>query len=177
MNAMTCFACGEGTLEHGEGSVQGKFRGRKYRVQTTAAVCTHCGEALVEASEMPEFMRKLADAYRREHGFLTSWDIKGLRQKLGKMSQQRFAELLHVGPATVKRWELGMVQSKAHDHLMRLLEERAAQAQPMYEYDVTTQQNLERHTHGVGREGLPHGPPLQGCFLSVVQCPCIHLGK
>ena len=171
---MICFTCGEGTFQHSTGAAEGKFRGRKYHVQTVADICTHCGYALIAAPDMPEFMRKLADAYRRERGFLTSWEIKGLRQKLGKMSQQRFAKLLHVGPATVKRWELGMVQSKAHDHLMRLL---AEQNQPTYVYEVTTQQELEQHMHGVGREGLPHGPPLDTCFPPVAQSPCLYLDK
>lgn len=36
------------------------------------------------------------------------------------MSQQQFAEYLEVGPASVKRWELGEIQTPAMDQLVRL---------------------------------------------------------
>ncbi len=116
---MTCVACGKGRTKHGRTTVKGRYRGRTYEVQTSAEVCPKCGYYLVEAADNPELMRNLADAYRSEVGLLTSDQIRAYRESLG-MSQQRFAEYLKVGSASVKRWELGGIQDAANDEHIRL---------------------------------------------------------
>jgi putative zinc finger/helix-turn-helix YgiT family protein len=116
---MTCFSCGTSKMKHGVATVKGAYRGRTYEVRTSAHVCPKCGYYLVEAVDTPELMRNLADAYRREAGLLTSDQIRAYRDSLG-MSQQRFAEYLKVGAASVKRWELGAIQDAANDEHIRL---------------------------------------------------------
>jgi DNA-binding transcriptional regulator YiaG len=70
------------------------------------------------------FTRLISDEYRRAHGFLTSGEIRS-RAWLG-MTQQRFSEYLGTGVASVKRWELGQIQDRAMDELMRLKTDLAA---------------------------------------------------
>jgi len=106
-------------MKHGKATVVGRFRGREYKVQTSAHVCQKCGHYLVEAEDTPELMRSLSDAYRSDVGLFTSDQIRSCRDSLG-MSQQRFADYLKVGVASVKRWELGGVQDAANDDHMRL---------------------------------------------------------
>jgi DNA-binding transcriptional regulator YiaG len=71
------------------------------------------------------FTRLISDEYRRAHGFLTSGEIRSRRAWLG-MTQQRFSEYLGTGVASVKRWELGQIQDRAMDELMRLKTDLAA---------------------------------------------------
>jgi putative zinc finger/helix-turn-helix YgiT family protein len=106
-------------MKHGRTTVEGRYRGRVYKVQASAHVCSKCGYYLVEASDTPELMRNLSDAYRSEMGLLTSDQIRGYRESLG-LSQQRFAEYLKVGIASIKRWELGGVQDASSDEHIRL---------------------------------------------------------
>lgn len=80
--------------------------------------CTECGYQTVEGADMPEYMRLLADKYRAAYGLLTSDEIRAHRERL-KMSQQKFADYLGVGVASVKRWEMGKIQESAMDKLIR----------------------------------------------------------
>jgi len=68
---------------------------------------------------MAEFMVKSADAYRQKHQLLLSSEIKRARERV-KMSQREFASYLGVGPASVKRWELGEIQTRLADQIIRL---------------------------------------------------------
>ena len=65
------------------------------------------------------------------HGALSFDDkeIRARRMQLG-MSQTQFGEYLGTGPASVKRWELGQVQDKAMDELIRLKTDPEAARQP-----------------------------------------------
>jgi DNA-binding transcriptional regulator YiaG len=78
----------------------------------------------MEGAAMPEYMRKLADAYRTKHKLLTSDEIVASRKTLG-MTQRQFADYLSVGEASIKRWELGQIQDPAMDKLIRLKTEVA----------------------------------------------------
>ncbi len=116
---MRCFVCDKGKFKIGQACMEREFRDKKYKVQSSAMVCSHCEYALVEGSDLPEVMPKLADAYRLDHGLLTSNDIKQRRAALA-MSQSRFATWLGVGVATVKRIEMGQVQDSSTDQLIRI---------------------------------------------------------
>jgi len=97
----------------------GTLRGEKFLVEMMALVCPRCGYATVDGNDMPDYMRRVADAYRSTHGLLTSDEIRQTRMRLG-MSQAAFAKHLRVGAASVKRWEMGKVQDASSDELIRL---------------------------------------------------------
>ena len=77
-----------------------------------------CGYETVDGADMPSFMREAADVYRRNHDLLTSLELREARQARG-MNQNEFADFLGVGSASVKRWEMGQVQDRAMDNLIR----------------------------------------------------------
>jgi putative zinc finger/helix-turn-helix YgiT family protein len=81
--------------------------------------CQSCGFQTVDSRQTAELNRLVSDAYRTAHGLLTGEEIKGRRKQL-RMSQEEFADYLGVGIASVKRWELGGIQEKAMDELLRL---------------------------------------------------------
>lgn len=117
---MTCVSCKTGILEHTDfAKIPGELKGTKVLVNMPGLTCPNCGYTTIPGSAMPEYMRLVADAYRKKVGLLTSLEIRSRRKLLG-MSQDDFADYLGVGKASVRRWELGQVQEQAMDNLMRL---------------------------------------------------------
>jgi putative zinc finger/helix-turn-helix YgiT family protein len=117
---MICVNCRKGHVQKGPAVVPAEIRGEKFLVQMEEAlVCEHCAHVTFDGRHMPEYMRLTADAYRSKHGLLTSVEIRDSRNRL-QMTQEQFAGYLGVGAASIKRWELGQVQDKAMDGLIRL---------------------------------------------------------
>lgn len=117
--AMNCIQCRKANLSKKPGQIPGELRGERFTVTMEALVCPKCGYRTVDGPQMAEYMRLVADAYRSKHGLLTSEQIRARRRHLG-MSQAAFAEYLGVGVASVKRWEMGKVQDRSSDKLIRL---------------------------------------------------------
>lgn len=130
---MKCFVCGEGELQERLAQVQGEVRRKKYMVETSALVCNNCEHVALEGKDTQEFMRRVADAYRRSHRLLTSDEIRQIR---GSLSQVAFARKLEVGSASIKRWELGLIQDKRNDKAIREF--------ATVSYDT---EHVNRHTH------------------------------
>jgi putative zinc finger/helix-turn-helix YgiT family protein len=118
LNDLKCPECRH-RLERKTTEVVGSVHGKEVAVNTEALVCVNCGFKTVRTEHMGEFALRVADAYRVQHGLLTSSEIRDRRLNLG-MSQQQFANYLGVGVASVKRWELGQVQDEAMNTLMVL---------------------------------------------------------
>jgi putative zinc finger/helix-turn-helix YgiT family protein len=162
---MKCFICGEGTLRNQLTDVEGEVRKKRYTVQTPALVCDACGHVALEGRDTQEFMRRIADEYRSRHDLLTSAAIRKIR---GKMSQSRFAKAVHLGVATIKRCELGLIQDKKSDQAIRAF---AATSTPkwmyMYEYEQGRQQAAAYFGKGSPLvESAAHGPPYASGFTS-----------
>ncbi len=116
---MNCFVCAVGKLEPAQVALAGERCGERFVVQTAGLRCAICGFETVDGDQSADFTRLISDAYRREKGLLTSDEIRGARKRLG-MTQSEFADYVHVGVASVKRWESGQIQDKAMDRLLRL---------------------------------------------------------
>ncbi len=115
---MECMKCGA-RMNKKVAAVEGVHDDKTFTVRTTAMVCPNCGYKTVDAQNLDEYYRAVADAYRASEGRLTSKELVALRLKM-KKSQREFADYLGVGEASVKRWELGKVQERAMDELIRL---------------------------------------------------------
>jgi putative zinc finger/helix-turn-helix YgiT family protein len=116
---MKCIKCNVAELESRLAHLPIEVKGETFSIEMLAKVCPNCEYATLDGSRMSEYMRLGADAYRNQHNRLTSAEIKGRRNRL-RMTQEQFAKYLHVGPISVKRWELGQVQDAAMDELVKL---------------------------------------------------------
>lgn len=155
-NKMKCFVCDEGTFKRQEERIEGLVRGEKHAVSMEAMVCDVCGHVALEGKDVQEFMRRLADAYRHQHGLLTSDEIRAIR---GEMSQVEFARELGVGVASIKRWELGKIQTEHADRTIRAFECRSIAMWVAYEPgDLSEYRDAVRLEAGLA--GLPNGPPI-----------------
>jgi putative zinc finger/helix-turn-helix YgiT family protein len=116
---MTCFECGRDGLQPATVHLTGTRHGEPFTVELQGVKCGECGFETVDSIQSVEFSQLVSDAYRRAHGLLTSAEIRTRRARLG-LSQQEFADYLGTGSASVKRWEVGQIQDRAMDALIRL---------------------------------------------------------
>jgi putative zinc finger/helix-turn-helix YgiT family protein len=113
-----CINCAQDNLETTRVRLSGEIRKFPYTVEMEGLKCPACGYSTVDSRSMAEFGRLASDEYRRAHGLLTSTEIRNIRTNLG-LSQQEFADFIDVGIASIKRWELGKIQDKRSDDLIR----------------------------------------------------------
>ena len=160
-----CPECSNGYLRQQVASFTGSRKGESFTIDMDALVCPKCGFKTVPRERAAQFSLRTANAYRKAHGLLTSLEIKDLRLVLG-MTQKQFTDFLQAGEASVKRSELGEIQSRAMDRLMRLAaaerQGRREQYRPWGGFeqlqDRTALQVYKKPSSGT--PGMPHGPPL-----------------
>jgi len=116
---MKCFQCGKGKMLSQMTRLRGQVKGQEVEVESEAMVCSRCGFQVLSEEQSTAYTLALTDRYRAQHGLLTSAELRSARGRLG-MTQMAFAKFLRVGVASVKRWELGLIQDEAMDELIRL---------------------------------------------------------
>lgn len=67
------------------------------------------------------------NAYRRNHGLLTSDEIMRLRERFG-LSQVELAKLLGWGEATISKYESKAIQNEAYDNMLRIIKDNPLKA-------------------------------------------------
>jgi putative zinc finger/helix-turn-helix YgiT family protein len=95
------------------------FRGVDVTYETDVYVCSECGLEAATVAQAGETQRAISDAYREKVNLITGEKIRALRKDRG-LNQQELADLLKVGVASIKRWETGLIQSKAMDQALRV---------------------------------------------------------
>lgn len=110
---------GHGSMEPKTVVNQKTFRGVDIAYTADAFVCPECGLEAGTVRSAGNVQRAIADAYRAKAGLLTGPEIRSLREAAG-LTQQKLAEALNIGIASVKRWETGMIQSKHMDYALRM---------------------------------------------------------
>jgi len=118
MNAISC-PKGHGTMDQKEITKETTFRGVDIHYKANVFVCPECGLEAGTIKTAGAVQKEIADAYRIKAGLLTGKKIKSLRTSRG-LTQQQLAELMNVGVASIKRWETGLIQSKAMDLALRV---------------------------------------------------------
>lgn len=116
---MKCTECNAGKLRRKLTTVEHEVRGLKFTLEDVALECDHCRFQIIPPDRIEAHARKTDQAYRHAAGYLTAAEIRQARARLG-MTQTEFAEYLGVGEASLKRWELGALQDRSSDRLIRL---------------------------------------------------------
>jgi putative zinc finger/helix-turn-helix YgiT family protein len=128
IDQVQCFECNKGMMVPKKVSLVGSRNGEEFTVSIDGFECPVCGFKTIDNEVSGLFTQRISDEYRRAHGLLTSAEIRARRKRLG-MNQRQFSDYLGVGMASIKRWELGNVQDRAMDELIRLKTDRAAAKQ------------------------------------------------
>lgn len=98
------------------------FKNRKVTYEASYLYCDMAEELYMDEQQMQENDVRLKDAYRKSEGLLTSSDISGIRAKYG-ISQSDLCTLLGWGGKTITRYESHQVQDKAHDTILKKLDQ------------------------------------------------------
>jgi putative zinc finger/helix-turn-helix YgiT family protein len=146
-------------------SLTGSRKGESFVVEMDALVCPRCDFKTVPRRRAAQFAKRIANAYRQKHGLLTSLDLKDMRAALC-MTQKQFYDLVGVGEASGKRWELGEVQTRAMDRLVRYAFTEKLGSRQRYRRWGGFEQLQDKLAIQVYRKpsraapGMAHGPPL-----------------
>ena len=98
------------------------FKGKEISFQVTYEYCQHADELLETEEMIKANSLAMKDAYRREVGLLTAKEIIAIREKYD-VSQKDFSDILNWGRATITRYENHQVQDRAHDDVLRKIDE------------------------------------------------------
>lgn len=161
-----CPECGDSYLRRQVVGLAGSRKGESFTVDVEALVCPKCDFKTVPRNRVADFSLRVANAYRRKHGLLTSLELKDIRAQLGMTQKQFYGDFLPVGEASGKRWELGEIQSRAMDRLIRIEVERKRDLQhKKYRCWAGFEQLEDKMALQVykkqvdGTPGMAHGPP------------------
>lgn len=94
--------------------------GESVEVEAQVLVCGACGEEFYCEELDSEVLLRAYNEYRRRHKLLFPDEIRNIREQYG-LSQRSFAKLLNWGDKTVRRYENGSVQDRAHNSLLLFL--------------------------------------------------------
>ena len=97
-------------------------KGEPIEVLAQVAICPHCNQDLYDDELDSQTQQSVFNQYRQQHGLLTPKEIQRIREKY-KLSQKAFSRLLGFGEVTIHRYELGSIQEKTHDLLIRQAED------------------------------------------------------
>jgi putative zinc finger/helix-turn-helix YgiT family protein len=95
-----------------------RFRETDINVPVRSHVCPVCGLEAGSVQEGAMAQRAIADTYRKTAGLLTGEEIVRFRKKM-RLTQPQLAGKMGVGVASIKRWELGLIQTKSMDRALR----------------------------------------------------------
>ena len=79
-------------------------------------------DEFVSADLMDQNLQSARNAYRKNHGLLTSYEIAEIRGLYG-MSQADLAILLGWGEVTITRYETKSIQDETYDQLIRMVKD------------------------------------------------------
>ncbi len=96
--------------------------GESYDVDAQVLVCSECGEELFCEKLDNDTILAVYDKYRSKHKLLSPDQIKQIREQYG-LSQRGFARLLNWGDKTIRRYEDGSIQDKAHNSVLLFLKD------------------------------------------------------
>lgn len=94
--------------------------GEQVEILASVAVCKKCGSELFNEELDSANLIFAQNEYRKKHKLLTVKEIIAIREQYG-LSQRSFAKLLDWGDKTIRRYEAGALQSRAHNSLLLFL--------------------------------------------------------
>ena len=115
--------------------------GEDIEVDAQLMVCAECGEELFNEELDSATLINAYNEYRRRHKLLLPEEIRKIREQYG-LSQRSFAKLLNWGDKTIRRYENGAVQDRAHNSLLLFLREPENMRTYLTENEVALDEKL-----------------------------------
>lgn len=135
-----------------------EVRSEPTHITVPGYVCPGCGHVRSHPQHDP--LEAAYRQYREAHGLLQPEAIRGIRDRYG-LSQEAFAKLLGVSPATIARYEGGSLQDEPHDHLLRACERPDFMRKLVAQHgDRLTPLQLQRFDQALAETAQPVRAPL-----------------
>lgn len=115
-----CYNCDNTALTKAQKLGVTEFKGIKnleFRYETYE--CDSCGASVNDSDQQKIKVTAISDAYRSHKGLYTSLEIRKFREDM-QMSQDKFADYLGVGVASIRRWEGAGIQDLSQNEVIRL---------------------------------------------------------
>ncbi len=93
------------------------FKGVDIDYPVDCFVCPTCGLEAATLNQAADIQRSMADAYRKKAGLMTGSEIVEGRKRRN-LSQEKLANMMKVGIASIKRWETGVIQSQSMNKML-----------------------------------------------------------
>jgi putative zinc finger/helix-turn-helix YgiT family protein len=144
---MKCPICGTGTAKKVERKgYLARYNGEPVEVASVEAYhCDACGEGFLTPEQSRGMSVAVKNEVRKKLGLLSPERIAAIREKAG-LTQAQLEELLGQGPKVVVRWESGkVIQGKAADTVLRLLEREPELVKDLREIEKQRSKQQERY--------------------------------
>lgn len=121
MKSRKCPMCGRGQLVRGIKKLSFKYHGQMISYDQPGEHCNKCDDGIVTGVDIGVTEKYIHDRQCEIDGYLTSDEIRKIRKNLS-LTQKQAAEIFGGGPNAFSKYERGEIrQTKALDHLLRLL--------------------------------------------------------
>ncbi len=94
-------------------------RGEDIEIESEVTYCKNCNAKVWNEELDNNNLIKAYELYKKNHGLLTSSDIKFIRENYN-ISQSTFSRILGLGEKTITRYENGSIQDTAQNNLILL---------------------------------------------------------
>ena len=123
MTTGICPVCEERTsVDLVTGDKTFEIRGENIKVPAKYYVCKNCNTEFWTPELEVDPLELAYNEYRHKHGMVQPKEIKGLRKSYG-LNQKELSRLLGWGDVTIARYETGSLQDKAHDAMLKLIQD------------------------------------------------------
>jgi len=113
---LSCLA-GHGEMKQARKKKHMIFKGVDIDYPVNCFICPTCGLEASTLTQGADLQKSMADAYRKKVGLMTGSEIiEGRKRK--NLSQEKLANLMKIGIASIKRWETGIIQSKSMNKML-----------------------------------------------------------
>jgi len=144
---MRCPVCGTGTAKKAERkNYPARYNGDTVEVPSVEVFqCDDCGEEFLTPEQARAMSVAVKNEVRKKLGLLSPERIASIREKAG-LTQAQLEERLGLGSKVVVRWEGGkVIQGKAADTVLRLLEREPELVKGLQEIEKQRSKQQERY--------------------------------
>lgn len=154
---MRCPVCSAGTAKKVERkNYPARYKGEPVEVPSVEAFhCDDCGEEFLTPEQARAMSVAVKNEVRKKLGLLSPERISAIREKAG-LTQAQLEERLGLGPKVVVRWESGkVIQGKAADTVLRLLEREPDLVKDLQEIEKQRTKQQQRYAPHLAASRAP----------------------
>lgn len=117
-----CFECCEETNVHLDTKLStGTYNGKEFTYTAELYRCERCGNEIHDDDLFSKNIKSSIELFQKQHNMLIAKDFKYIRETIYDLSVRALAALIGCSPATISKYENGVLQSWQHDYEFKSL--------------------------------------------------------